>query len=98
MNTIFNKLLVPISVLFLWGLFLNIPAAFAQSTTLDEIDQLHKISESELEYKSIAAKIEKVLAVNPERISVGGDSAGGNLAAALCLKLNQEEKYLPKYL
>jgi tetratricopeptide (TPR) repeat protein len=66
MNTIFNKLLVPISVLFLWGLFLNIPAAFAQSTTLDEIDQLHKISESELEYKSIAAKIEKVLAVNPD--------------------------------
>jgi acetyl esterase len=38
----------------------------------------------------------KGLAVNPEKISVGGDSAGGNLAAALCLKCNQEEKYLPR--
>ena len=38
----------------------------------------------------------KGLAVNHEKISVGGDSAGGNLAAALCLKCNQEEKYLPR--
>ncbi len=65
MNTIFNKLLIPISILFLWIFFLNISVAFAQSSTLNEIDELHKISESELEFKSVAAKIEKVLEENP---------------------------------
>ena len=38
----------------------------------------------------------KDLEVNPKRISVGGDSAGGNLAAALCLKCKQEDHDLPK--
>jgi len=38
----------------------------------------------------------KNLELNPERISVGGDSAGGNLAASLCLKIKQESSDLPK--
>ena len=36
------------------------------------------------------------LGVNPNRVSVGGDSAGGNLSAALCVKRQQEELSMPK--
>jgi len=36
------------------------------------------------------------LDLNKERIAAGGDSAGGNLTAALCLKRRNEEKSLPK--
>jgi len=38
----------------------------------------------------------KDLGINAERISVGGDSAGGNLSAALCLKCQQDGINLPK--
>ena len=31
------------------------------------------------------------LGINPNRVSVGGDSAGGNLSASLCIKRKQEE-------
>ena len=34
--------------------------------------------------------------IDPERISVAGDSAGGNLTAVLCLKRRDDEKWLPK--
>ena len=36
------------------------------------------------------------LGINPNRVSVGGDSAGGNLSAALCVKRKQEELSMPK--
>lgn len=36
------------------------------------------------------------LGINPNRVSVGGDSAGGNLAASLCIKRKQEELSMPK--
>ena len=36
------------------------------------------------------------LGINPNRVSVGGDSAGGNLAAALCIKCQQEGVSMPK--
>jgi acetyl esterase len=36
------------------------------------------------------------LGINPNRVSVGGDSAGGNLAASLCIKRKQEELSMPQ--
>ena len=36
------------------------------------------------------------LGVDKDRIAAGGDSAGGNLTASLCLKRRNEEKSLPK--
>ena len=36
------------------------------------------------------------LGINPNRVSIGGDSAGGNLAASLCVKRKQEELSMPK--
>ena len=36
------------------------------------------------------------LGINPNRVSVGGDSAGGNLAASLCIKCKQEELSMPQ--
>ena len=36
------------------------------------------------------------LGINPNRVSVGGDSAGGNLSASLCIKRKQEELSMPK--
>ena len=36
------------------------------------------------------------LNIQKNSISVGGDSAGGNLAAAVCLKQKEEDKLLPK--
>ena len=36
------------------------------------------------------------LGLDKDRISAGGDSAGGNLTAALCLKRKEENKSLPK--
>ena len=36
------------------------------------------------------------LGINPNRVSIGGDSAGGNLAASLCIKRKQEELSMPK--
>ena len=36
------------------------------------------------------------LSIDPELVSVGGDSAGGNLAASLCLIRKSEEKSLPQ--
>lgn len=36
------------------------------------------------------------LGLDKDRISAGGDSAGGNLTAALCLKRKEENKALPK--
>ena len=36
------------------------------------------------------------LGINSNRISIGGDSAGGNLAASLCIKRKQEELSMPK--
>ncbi len=36
------------------------------------------------------------LKIDPSRISVMGESAGGNLSATLCLKRRQEDKSLPK--
>ena len=38
----------------------------------------------------------KSLGLDKDRISVGGDSAGGNLTASLCLKRREENKALPK--
>ena len=34
--------------------------------------------------------------IDPERISVAGDSAGGNLTAVVCLKRRDDAKWLPK--
>ena len=36
------------------------------------------------------------LGINPNRVSIGGDSAGGNLAASLCVKRKQEKLSMPK--
>ena len=36
------------------------------------------------------------LGINPNRVSVGGDSAGGNLSAALCVKCQQNNLPMPK--
>ena len=36
------------------------------------------------------------LGINPNRVSVGGDSAGGNLAASLCIKRKQEDLSMPQ--
>ena len=36
-----------------------------------------------------------VLEIDSEMISVGGDSAGGNLAASICIQRNKENKTLP---
>ena len=36
------------------------------------------------------------LGINSNRVSIGGDSAGGNLAASLCVKRKQEELSMPK--
>ena len=35
------------------------------------------------------------LNINPERISIGGDSAGGNLSASVCIKRKEEGRLLP---
>ena len=36
------------------------------------------------------------LGINSNRVSIGGDSAGGNLAASLCVKRKKEELSMPK--
>lgn len=43
-----------------------------------------------------AALSGKIPGVDRHRVAVGGDSAGGNLAAALCLRLRDEGKALPR--
>ena len=37
----------------------------------------------------------ELLEVDPEMISVGGDSAGGNLATSICIERKKKEKPLP---
>ena len=38
----------------------------------------------------------ELLNINPEKLSVGGDSAGGNLSASLCIKRKEEGGLLPE--
>ena len=66
MNNIFIKLRDFLVALLLTQ-NINVPATLAQNPTLIEIDRLHQESNSSLEYKKIAAQIEKFLTTHPDK-------------------------------
>ena len=81
----------------------NIEVHSAMAEQYNEVEP-HFRSESVNRVKSIIEQIIPLiksenaldLGINPNRVSVGGDSAGGNLAASLCIKRKQEELSMPK--
>lgn len=62
------------------------PEAPFPAAVIDSVAALNWTAENIAEYKG-----------DPEKIAVGGDSAGGNLSAVVCLNAIKENSYLPKF-
>ena len=65
MHTNFRKSKVLFSFLLLFTLTISIPAIFAQTPALNQMDRLYKESKSKEEYDEIALQMEKILENNP---------------------------------
>ena len=65
MYTNFRKSKILFSSFLFFTLTISIPAIFAQTPALDQIDHLYKESKSKKEYDQIALQMEKILENNP---------------------------------
>ena len=65
MHTNFRKSKVLFSLFLFFTLTISIPANFAQTPALNQMDRLYKESKSKQEYEKIALQIEKILGNNP---------------------------------